>query len=280
MKKAFCNLYMDDELGIEAYVYKGNVKCFPNHFHQYYEIGFIENGNRLVTCQSAQYKASSGDIVIFNPADNHSCQAQEDEYLDYRCIHIPTSLLQNTFSECFGINTSLHFSSPVIYGNDILLALLRDLHQMIVNGDHGIEKEEQFILFIHELANGSYPDYFPPKAETVISDVIENVCDFIQTQFSNDITLKMMCDMSGFSKYYFIRSFTQSKGVSPYCYISALRINRAKELLKTKQPLSDIALQLGYSHQSHFSNAFKKVVGMTPKQYADIYKSKTDTENL
>ena len=92
-KRAFCNLYMDDELGIEAYVYNGNAKCIPNHFHRYYEIGFIEIGNRLITCQSVQYKASSGDIVIFNPADNHSCQAQEDEYLDYRCIHIPPSLL-------------------------------------------------------------------------------------------------------------------------------------------------------------------------------------------
>ena len=130
------------------------------------------------------------------------------------------------------------------------------------------------------MVSDNYPNKFIEKEETVISEAIETVCDFIQKQFLNDISLNMMCDMSGFSKYYFIRSFTQIKGISPYCYISALRINRAKELLKTNQSLCDIALQLGYSHQSHFSNAFKKVVGMTPKQYADIYKSKKDLENM
>ena len=270
-KRAFCNLYMDDELGIEAYVYNGNAKCIPNHFHRYYEIGFIEIGNRLITCQSVQYKAASGDIVIFNPADNHSCQAQADEYLDYRCIHIPTSLLCNILDIYCDTNTYLHFSSPVIYGNKALLTLLKDLHQMILDGRCGIEKEEQLVLFLHELVNRSYPERSVPKTATAISDAIETVCNFIQTQFLSDISLEMMCEISGFSKYYFIRSFTQLKGVSPYCYISALRINHAKELLKTKQPLSDIALQLGYSHQSHFSNAFKRVVGMTPKQYADLY---------
>ena len=50
MKKIFCNLYIDDELGIEAYIYRGNAKKIPNHFHEYYEIGFIEYGARLVTC--------------------------------------------------------------------------------------------------------------------------------------------------------------------------------------------------------------------------------------
>lgn len=220
MKKVFCNLYMDNELGIEVYVYRGNVKCIPNHFHEYYEIGFIETGNRLVTCQSVQYKASSGDVVIFNPTDNHSCEAQGDEYLDYRCIHISSSLLCNILGESFTTNVPLRFLSPVIYNNDTLLTLFKDLLQMILDGRHGMEKEEQFLLFVHELVSDNYPNKFIEKEETVISEAIETVCDFIQKQFLNDISLNMMCDMSGFSKYYFIRSFTQIKGISPYCYIT------------------------------------------------------------
>lgn len=276
MKKIFCNLYIDDELGIEAYIYRGNAKKIPNHFHEYYEIGFIEYGARLVTCQSKEYKAISGDIVLFNPDDKHSCEAEIDDYLDYRCIHIPSTTLGNILQEHYGEKTLPHFPS-VIYNNETLYCLLKDLHQMILSGKRGIEKEEHFLLLLHELITNTSTFKKLEKEVDATSDSISEVCNFIETHFLQEITLDMLCKIAGFSKYYFIRSFTQVKGISPYSYISALRIKRAQELLQTNMPLCEIALELGYSHQSHFTNAFKKTVGMTPKQYADIYIKKKET---
>lgn len=276
MKKVFCNLYIDDDLGIEAYIYRGNTKKIPNHFHEYYEIGFIEYGARLVTCQSKEYKAISGDIVLFNPDDKHSCEAEIDDYLDYRCIHIPISFLTNILYEYHGNKTLPHFP-PVIYNDETLYCLLKDLHQMILSGKNGIEKEEHFLLFLHELLAKTSTFKELEKEVGVTSDGISNACTFIEQHFFQDITLDMLCKIAGFSKFHFIRSFTQVKGISPYSYISALRIKRAQELLQTDRPLCEIALELGYSHQSHFTNTFKKTVGMTPKQYADIYINKKGT---
>lgn len=276
MKTVYCNLYIDDELGVEAYIYRGNTKKIPNHFHEYYEIGFIEQGTRLITCQSKEYKVMAGDIVLFNPDDKHSCEADTDDYLDYRCIHVPSTILEGILQEYYGVKTLPCFPSA-FYNNDTLYCLLKDLHQMILCEKKGLEKEEHLLLFLHELLINVSSFGVPKKEVSVTSDAVSEACDFIERHFSQDISLDMLCEIAGFSKYHFIRSFTQIKGISPYSYISALRVKRAQELLRANMPLCEIALELGYSHQSHFTNAFKKTVGMTPKQYADIYTKKMKT---
>ena len=51
MKKGMRTVVWDDELQIEAYRLAGVAQPFPNHFHEYYVIGFVEAGQRLLHCQ-------------------------------------------------------------------------------------------------------------------------------------------------------------------------------------------------------------------------------------
>ena len=73
MKKEIRTVVYDDELRIEAYRFEGIVQPFPNHFHEHYVIGFIENGERCLSCKNQEYTIKKGDIVLFNPGDNHAC---------------------------------------------------------------------------------------------------------------------------------------------------------------------------------------------------------------
>ena len=55
MKKETRTVVYDDELRIEAYRFEGIVQPFPNHFHEYYVIGFIEDGERCLSCKGQEY---------------------------------------------------------------------------------------------------------------------------------------------------------------------------------------------------------------------------------
>lgn len=77
-------MFYDDELRIEAYRFEGIVQPFPNHFHEYYVIGFIEDGQRILSCRNQKYTITKGDIVLFNPGDNHACVQSDNSTLDYR----------------------------------------------------------------------------------------------------------------------------------------------------------------------------------------------------
>ena len=70
------------------------------------------------------------------------------------------------------------------------------------------------------------------------------------------------------SPTYFRMLFCREIGVSPRKFLENSRIERAKKLLLTEnQPLAELALELGFSTQSHFGEVFRSAVGMTPARY-------------
>jgi AraC family transcriptional regulator len=74
----------------------------------------------------------------------------------------------------------------------------------------------------------------------------------------------------GMSRYYFARLFKQSTGLSVHQYLIQCRIERAKQLLKQKKiAIANIATQVGFVDQSHFTRYFKRIVGVTPKGFLE-----------
>ena len=91
--------------------------------------------------------------------------------------------------------------------------------------------------------------------------VRENFCD-------PNISLISVANHVAMSAAYFSTVFSQTTGRSFISYLTAMRIERAKELLSTtNMKLSDIALEIGYNEPNYFSHVFRKTTGMTPKEY-------------
>ena len=87
------HVYYDHDLDIEAYNLSGIVQKFPNHFHEYYVIGFVEGGSRHLWCKGEEYDLSVGDLILFNPRDNHYCAPINGEILDYRAVNINPEIM-------------------------------------------------------------------------------------------------------------------------------------------------------------------------------------------
>ena len=76
------------------------------------------------------------------------------------------------------------------------------------------------------------------------------------------------------SRYYFSRLFKQSTGLSPYQYVIQQRVKRAQQLLQEgKLKISEIAITCGFAHQSHLNNCFRRLTGVTPKQFLKLHKT-------
>ncbi|MBD2261169.1 helix-turn-helix transcriptional regulator [Pseudanabaena sp. FACHB-2040] len=83
------------------------------------------------------------------------------------------------------------------------------------------------------------------------------------------MSLTALADQTNLSAFHFARLFKKSLGLSPHQYMLQNRVERAKRLItKTDRPdLADIALQVGFYDQAHFTKAFKRVVGLPPKGF-------------
>ena len=97
MKKGARTAVYDDELRIEAYRFEGIVQPFPNHFHAYYVIGLVESGARRLACKNREYSIQRGDILLFNPGDNHACGRCTNRFSKF--IGLAPGAYRDIFSE-------------------------------------------------------------------------------------------------------------------------------------------------------------------------------------
>lgn len=270
MKQEIRTVKYDGELNVEAYHFQGIMQKFPNHFHDYYVIGFIEKGHRHLHCKNRDCTVEPGDLLLFNPRDNHACEQIDGKSFDYRCINIQPEIMSRAMLEITGKEYLPYFTPQVIFHSE-LVVILSELHQMIMEEEMDFKKEETFFFLLGQLVD-EYTKQHMQEEHTGQSMEAMAVCEFLETHYMESITLNDLCRLTGLSKYYLLRSFTRQKGITPYSYLETIRIDRAKKLLEQGAMPIDAAMQTGFSDQSHFTNFFKRLIGLTPKQYSKIFK--------
>ena len=269
MIKEIRTVKFDADLKIEAYHFQGIMQKFPNHFHEYYVIGFIEDGQRYLSCKNKEYTIQPGDLLLFNPGDNHTCEQIDGKTLDYRCINIQREIMNEAVYEITGKGYLPYFTTSVAFHSE-LVSLLKELHLVIMQEEKDFRKEEIFFLLLKQLIEEFTDEFLSLNSEQNMET--KAICEYLEKNYRNNITLADLSNLTGLSKYYLLRSFTKQKGISPYRYLETIRIDKAKKLLEQGVLPIDVALETGFTDQSHFSNFFKKFIGLTPKQYMNIFK--------
>ncbi len=269
MGKELRTVCFDKDLQIEAYWFKGLMQKFPNHFHEHYVIGFIENGQRHLSCKNKEYTIDQGDMVLFNPLDNHTCEQINEKTLDYRCINIKSEVMKKAVLEITGQEYMPYFTQAVVFHSE-QIELLRELHIAIMEEQTDFKKEETFIFLMEQLIEEYTQSY--SQMEAVKMDTgIQAVRDYLDQHYADRINLDQLSEISDMNKYSLLRAFTKLLGITPYRYLETVRINNAKKLLESGVEPIEAAMQTGFVDQSHFTNFFKEFIGLTPKQYQNIF---------
>lgn len=278
MQKETRTIRHDDGLQLEAYRFEGIARTFPNHFHDYYVIGLIEAGTRRLTCRGREYTVGRGSILVFNPNDSHGCVQSDGGTLAYRALNIPKetmrTLAEEITGEITGERTLPGFAENVIE-NEELGSCFHALHRAIMEGAGEFEKEELLLLLVSLLIG----QYGRPGSSAVpaCGEEIERVCKYIEGHCSERMTLEQLCACAGLSKSTLLRAFTKAKGLTPYRYLQAVRIGRAKALLAQGAAPVEAAMQTGFADQSHFSNFFTMFIGLPPAAYGRIFREERKT---
>lgn len=274
MKKEIRTVVYDDKLRIEAYRFEGIVQTFPNHFHEYYVIGFVEKGERILSCKNREYSIKQGNILLFNPGDNHACVQSDGGTFDYRGFNITKPVMLDLAKEITGDRVLPGFCQNVIY-NEEVSCYLRPLHDLTMRGGSEFDKEENLLLLMSLL----FQQYGQPFENCIpeCSAEIEKACVFMEQHYRERISLNQICHCATLSKSALLRAFTKCKGVTPYSYLENIRISNAKKLLEQGVSPVETALKTGFSDQSHFTNYFKRFIGLAPGVYREIFLEKEIT---
>ena len=115
--------------------------------------------------------------------------------------------------------------------------------------------------------------------EGSVDELLDIIEDFINENYTLNISVGDMAEHVFLSEGYFTRAFKERLGTSPMNYLIKFRVEKSKELLqKTDLKINNISREVGFTSTQRFNSAFKKILGITPSEYRRSFVS--EKQNL
>jgi AraC-like DNA-binding protein len=126
-----------------------------------------------------------------------------------------------------------------------------------------------FLLHLGATYGHQHKKVFAPKGK-LSAGQLKNVATFTRNAIRTNINLSMLASAANLSPFHFSRVFRNTMGRSPYQYVLQRKIEYAQKMMHQKEKsLSDIAFSLNFTDQAHFSNTFKRITGVCPKEFLE-----------
>ena len=249
-------------------------KGCPAHYHENCEFLFQISGTGETLINDMKAQLSAGDILFINDRVSHTLIKTNEKYR-HRDVYISSTRLKELCDTFFDANfyhylmsTKRIVSIPMEFS--VFSSYAKRLQKLQTLTSLYPQKKSSFkksiLTIIISLLGILYENRQnePDEKESWLQD-------FLITINTPEMFTKQIKDLvkdSHYSYTYFSHIFKDTYHQTFKSYLETLRITYAKSLLTDPDSnIVDIALLCGYSSQSHFTQAFKKVTGLTPKEY-------------
>ncbi len=249
------------------------------HYHDYYQIVFILNGEGEIILGNNVYNADINQVYIFKPNVEHIIKASKFKLLNIVELKF---YCNNTISE------SLAYQLPSIIkdtGQSIRTAFINIVEEVKMQDKYTehiinslltqiifslirISDQETSYLYRKNIDRVNYKVYRTIKNEKESNEPLTAVIDYIRQNYSMEIKLNDLAEMAYLSPIYFCSVFKEKYGVSPIQYLQSVRLENAKKLLiGTNNSITSISERVGFQSVHYFSRFFKTHEGITPNEF-------------
>lgn len=236
----------------------------PLHFnwHESIEIIYVDDGDGIIICDFEEHRVTRGDIFVINSDVLHSLRT--DTYMSYYYL-----IIDSSFCKYNGLNvSSILFEGRICdsWAISMFGAILRAYTE---KGDFYSAKVRakalDFVVYLCERYGGILKE--EDRRHDKNFDNIRQAIIYIRDNIREKISVDILAQMSGMSKYHFIREFKRITHYTPVMYINIVRIEMARRLLAEKKySIGEISERCGFDNLSYFTKTFKKYTGVTPSE--------------
>jgi AraC-like DNA-binding protein len=129
---------------------------------------------------------------------------------------------------------------------------------LLSNYEPSLENEGKLYLLLAEMLQLKATVVQKNEDKENTNEAVERAAAFITKNFKESFSLDELAQQSFLSKFHLLRIFKSKTGLTPYAYQMQLRLNEARRLIFQDKSLTEIAYELGFTDQAHFTNTFKK----------------------
>lgn len=208
---------------------------YKEHNHiSVYTIGLVLEGNVTLHYEGRKTTYSPNSYFIIAPYKIHA--------LELSCCY-------NMLSLC--ISKKLINEGTPAYVFDITKDIISQIYSQ----------------FNYPLLSKAIEEVFTyPPAKQCHNQIMDNA-NVLWNHPENEYYIQNMADRICFSKYYYIKLFKKSIGMTPHKFQLQNKVRKAQRLIENEMPSAEIAATLGFYDQSHFIKCFKSIIGLTPLEY-------------
>ena len=256
--KLFGNLYFERTGFFENAFSHRMTRANPDFYMVFVCVG----GKGFLTVKNKTFEISTGDIFFTFPDVPHIYASDDKEPWSIYWAHFYAAhpSVPEIFEAC-GISAG----NPVLHIRrfaetaDLFRTVFSDLYKC-----SAAELMYRQSVFVHML----FKIFTLASSQNRKDPYVTKALEYIHGNPDKYISLDILADICGVSKYYLSHMFTEQTGVPVKQYILSLRLSNAKFLLEsTEKSITEISQICGYENSMYFSNAFKKYYGLSPKNY-------------
>ena len=251
--------------------YGGDWHSIP-HAHNYTELFYIIGGDGQFLIDDERFPVRAHQLVIVNPNIMHTELSYEARPLEYIVLGIEGLEISTP-----GTNEGRYCIYTFPSANKVLNCMQSILLEMQEREqDHQMACQAYMDILVVQLMRNTSTSMTQVSGDSPTNRQCATIRRYIENHYKEQLTLDLLAAEANVNKYYLAHAYKQAYGISPINYMIARRIQEGKRLLvETDLSLSQIAIILGFSSASYFSQSFRKAEGISPAEYRKVNMQKS-----
>lgn len=241
--------------------------AFERHSHDCFTIGVTVQGIQRFRCKGQRHDSLPGEIVLFNPDEDHDGQRGGADGFRYATWSVDQAFMRSCVDPEAGLAGLPYFAAPHVIDPALAAWFTQITRALLDTPEDTLRSETLLRTFVATLLarHGELAQVAPPRDAGAVR--LLRVKAYIQAHFQRALTVAELANVAGLSRAHLTRAFTNAFHTPPHVYVNALRIAHARRLLRTGMPLADVASVCGFADQSHFARRFKGALGVVPSAW-------------
>lgn len=231
------------------------------HYHDFYELYYLEDGERYHVAGDRITKIKAGEFILFPPYVLHRSFGEKDVIFKRIVLYFSRTAIPSTLDERLESDGVVVFSPTGSVSNSLrtMICRLRD-EEDVPDKYSGIMKESELREFLISILRSGME-----RKRPAYEDRITKILSYLNNNYGKEITLQELGDVANVSIYHLSREFKRYTNTTIVEYLTKIRILHAERMfLETDNNMTEIAYATGFTNLNHFSRTFKQVTGETP----------------
>lgn len=240
---------------------------FSRHAHEEFAFGVIEAGALAFRYRGKDVVAPAGSVILAFPGEPHTGMPGMPEGWSYRMFYIEKNVLLRVAQ---GLNRGckkIPFISAGVLHDPDLASRIAQLHRYYEDPLSEMMTREILMGSILEDLITRYTTNHPERLPSKERVIVLRAMRYLEDSYDQSIRLSDLAALTGVNPYRLVRCFTRELGIPPHAYLVQVRLRRAMCMIRKGVSLAQVAVDTGFTDQSHLNRHFVRRFGLTPRAF-------------